>query len=46
MATQIYNLMITVLDWSLGSAFSVVLVMSALVLMLAGTALSSRRGPR
>src|SRR5215207_4033168 len=46
MATQIYNLMITVLDWSLGSAFSVVLVMSALVLMLAGTTLSSRRSPR
>jgi ABC-type spermidine/putrescine transport system permease subunit I len=39
-------LMITVLDWSLGSAFSVVLVMSALVLMLAGTTLSSRRSPR
>jgi putative spermidine/putrescine transport system permease protein len=43
MATQIYNLMITVLDWSLGSAFSVVLVMSALVLMFIGTTLSSRR---
>ena len=43
MATQIYNLMITVLDWSLGSAFSVVLVTSALVLMFIGTTLSSRR---
>lgn len=45
MATQIYNLMTTVLDWSLGSAFSVVLVVSAVLLMLLGTALGSRRAP-
>lgn len=43
MATQIYNLMTTVLDWSLGSAFSVVLVVSAVLLMLLGTMLTSRR---
>jgi putative spermidine/putrescine transport system permease protein len=43
MATQIYNLMLTVLDWSLGSAMSVLLIVSAASLMLVGTVLSSRR---
>jgi putative spermidine/putrescine transport system permease protein len=43
MATQIYNLMLTILDWSLGSAMSVLLIVSAGGLMLIGTALASRR---
>jgi putative spermidine/putrescine transport system permease protein len=42
-ATQIYNLMTTVLDWSLGSAMSVLLVVSALALTVLGTLLSTRR---
>ncbi|MDB5511844.1 MAG: transporter permease [Enterovirga sp.] len=43
MATQIYNLMLTILDWSLGSAMSVLLIVSAAGLMLIGTAIGSRR---
>jgi putative spermidine/putrescine transport system permease protein len=42
-ATQIYNLMTTVLDWSLGSAMSVLLVVSALALTVLGTLLGTRR---
>ncbi len=43
LATQIYNLMMTVLDWSLGSAMSVLLVASALALTILGTLLGTRR---
>lgn len=43
MATQIYNLMLSILDWSLGSAMSVVLIVSAATLMLVGTVIGSRR---
>lgn len=42
-ATQIYNLMTTVLDWSLGSALSVLLVASAVLLTVVGTLLGQRR---
>jgi len=43
-ATQIYNLMMTVLDWSLGSAMSVLLVASAVLLTAIGTILGTRKG--
>lgn len=42
-ATQIYNLMMTVLDWSLGSAMSVLLVASAVLLTAIGTILGTRK---
>lgn len=43
LATQIYNLMMTVLDWSLGSAMSVLLITSAILLTVIGTMLGTRR---
>lgn len=42
MATQIYTLMLSILDWSLGSAMSVVLIVSAGTLMVVGTLIGSR----
>ena len=42
-ATQIFNLMMTVLDWSLGSAMSVLLVAAAVGLTVLGTMLGARR---
>jgi putative spermidine/putrescine transport system permease protein len=42
-ATQIFNLMMTVLDWSLGSAMSVLLVASAVLLTAIGTILGTRK---
>jgi putative spermidine/putrescine transport system permease protein len=42
-ATQIYGLLLTELDWALGSAFSVLLVVAAISLTVLGTILGSRR---
>jgi putative spermidine/putrescine transport system permease protein len=43
MATQIYNLMLNILDWSLGSAMSVLLIVSSATLMLIGLTLGGKR---
>ncbi|MBI3709645.1 MAG: ABC transporter permease [Proteobacteria bacterium] len=43
MATQIRNLMVSLLDWSLGSAFGVVLIVSSLAILLATAALGAKR---
>lgn len=46
MATLIYNLMMVLLDWSIGSALGVVLVSSAMGLMALGLLIGSRRETR
>jgi putative spermidine/putrescine transport system permease protein len=43
MATQIYNLLLTELDWSMGSALSVLLVAAAILLTVAGTIVGTRK---
>jgi putative spermidine/putrescine transport system permease protein len=42
-ATQIYGLLLTELDWSLGSALSVLLVAAAIALTVVGTIAGTRR---
>ena len=43
MATQIYDFMTTLDDWSLGSAMGAILILSAMTLLVVGAALGARR---
>ena len=43
MATQIYDFLTTLDDWSLGSAMGAILIISAMVLLVIGSALGARR---
>jgi len=44
MATQVYTFMVTVLDWSLGSTFGAVLILTSCTLLFVAARLGSRRG--
>lgn len=45
MATVIRNFMLALLDWGLGSAMGVILLVSSLILLLVASALGGRRAP-
>jgi putative spermidine/putrescine transport system permease protein len=42
-ATLIYTFMVTILDWSIGSALGTILIVSAILVLAIGSALGSRR---
>jgi putative spermidine/putrescine transport system permease protein len=42
-ATLIYTFMVTILDWSIGSALGTILIVSAIVVLVLGSILGSRR---
>jgi putative spermidine/putrescine transport system permease protein len=43
LATLIYEFMVSIMDWSIGSALGAVLIVSALAMLLLGSALGTRR---
>ena len=43
MATQIYDFLTSLDDWSLGSAMGAILIVSAMLLLVVGSALGARR---
>lgn len=44
MATQVYDFMVTILDWSLGSTFGAVLIAASITLLFIAARMGSRRG--
>ena len=44
MATQVYDFMVTILDWSMGSTFGAVLVLTSITLLFIAARMGSRRG--
>ena len=43
LATLIYQFMVSIMDWSIGSALGAILIVSALAMLLVGSALGTRK---
>lgn len=45
LATLIYKFMVSIMDWSIGSALGAVLIVTAFIILVAGSTLGARRRP-